>query len=99
LQSFHLTPSPPRRDYSATAADSRIPAFKRDRPTAPSADSQTMTKIKRHAPALCALLLLNIVVFARLVFHDQQHVPYATIPFDFASQYSVWLVYIGDCFK
>lgn len=57
-----------------------------------------MATIKRHVPALCALLLLNVVVFARLVFrHDG--VPYATVPFDFASQYSVWLVYIGDCFK
>lgn len=58
-----------------------------------------MVTIKRHVPTLCALLFFNLVVFARLVFRDSDGVPYATIPFDFPSQYSVWLVYIGDCFK
>lgn len=42
---------------------------------------------------------MNVVVFARLLFRDGDGVPYSTIPFDFASQYSVWLVYISDCFK
>src|SRR3712207_2332847 len=58
-----------------------------------------MATIKRHSPALFALLVMNVVVFARLVFRDGNGVPYSTVPFDFASQYSVWLVYIGDCFK
>jgi hypothetical protein len=58
-----------------------------------------MATIKRHLPTLFTLLFFNIIVFARLIFHDNNGVPYATIPFDFDAQYSVWLVYIGDCFK
>lgn len=57
-----------------------------------------MATIRRHSLALCALLFFNLVVFARLVFLGPGGIPYATIPFDFASQYSVWLVYIGDSF-
>lgn len=60
--------------------------------------SKTPT-IRRHFPTLFSLLLFNLVVFARLIFRDRNGVPYATVPFDFASQYSVWLVYIGDSFK
>ncbi len=58
-----------------------------------------MTTLRRHLPALVALAACNLVVFARLVFLSPDRVPYATVPFDFLSQYSVWLVYIGDCFK
>jgi hypothetical protein len=58
-----------------------------------------MVIIRRHAPALGALLFLNLVIFAPLIFLTREGVPHATIPFDFASQYSIWLVYISDCFR
>jgi hypothetical protein len=58
-----------------------------------------MTTIKRHWLAALALVVLNLVVFAHLVFLTSEGVPHATIPFDFASQYSVWLVYISDSFR
>lgn len=56
-------------------------------------------KIKHHLLALSALLLLHITIFARLISLNADGVPYATIPYDFASQSSRWLIYIGDCFK
>lgn len=55
--------------------------------------------MKRHLPAVGTLLFLHFIIFARLIFLTLEGVPYATIPFDFASQYSRWLTYIGDCFN
>jgi Bacterial membrane protein YfhO len=58
-----------------------------------------LKKISSHALALGGLLLLHISVFARLIFLNQEGVPYATIPFDFASQYSRWLTFISDSLR
>lgn len=55
-------------------------------------------KIRKHLYALCFLFVLHLLIFARLIFLSPEKVPYAIIPFDFASQYSRWLVYIGDSF-
>lgn len=55
--------------------------------------------MKRHLPALGALLFLHTLIFAKLIFNNSEGVPYATIPYDFASAYSRWLIYIGDCFQ
>jgi len=56
-------------------------------------------KIKYHLPALSMLFVLHCIIFARLIFRTPEGVPYATIPFDFASQFAPWLIYIGDCLK
>lgn len=56
-------------------------------------------RIRRHLPPLGALFLLHLLVYARLIFLTPASVPYSTIPYDFAAQYSPWLIYIGDCFK
>lgn len=48
--------------------------------------------------ALLSLFVLHLIIFAKLIFLTPEKVPYATIPFDFASAYSRWLVYIGDSF-
>ena len=58
-----------------------------------------MATIKRHTPALLALLVANLAVFARLIFLSPAGVPHSTIPHDFHWAYSVWLVYAGDCFR
>ena len=58
-----------------------------------------LKKISRHALALGVLFLLHITIFARLIFLNQEGVPYATIPFDFASQYSRWLTFISDSLR
>lgn len=55
-------------------------------------------KIKKHLYALGALFILHLLVFARLIFLTPEKTPFAVIPFDFANQYSRWLVYIGDSF-
>jgi hypothetical protein len=55
--------------------------------------------MKRHSLALLGLLLVHVATFAKLIFLSPDRVPYATIPWDFASAYSPWLIYIGDCLK
>lgn len=44
------------------------------------------------------MFVLHLIIFAKLIFLTPEKVPYAVIPFDFASAYSRWLVYIADSF-
>jgi hypothetical protein len=57
-----------------------------------------MRKHLNHLYALFGMSILHVVIFAKLIFFTPERVPYAVIPFDFASAYSRWLVYISDSF-
>ncbi len=54
---------------------------------------------KQHVYALGALLLLNPIIFAKLVFLRGDGAPYLILQWDFAAQYCPWLIYIGDSFR
>jgi hypothetical protein len=45
------------------------------------------------------MALVHVAAFAKLLFLNPEGVPYALIPWDFATAYQPWLTYTADCLR